>query len=68
MIKIYFEAEKSAWSVSRAEEVISGIWLIAGVVAMGIGYETLGKVLLVKAAIDFISSIWFSVKEIRKVK
>ncbi len=68
MTKIYFEAEKSAWSVSRAEEVISGIWLIAGVVAMGIGYETLGKVLLVKAAIDFISSIWISVKEIRKVK
>ena len=46
-----------AWSHSTREEVISALWLIAGLQAWGCGLRVFAVILFVKSAADTVCSI-----------
>jgi hypothetical protein len=53
-------------SVSRAEELIAGVYLIAALLAFIGGYPSLGWALAVKAALDAVCAICYAVKEVKE--
>jgi hypothetical protein len=53
-------------SISRQEEIISVLWLIAALLAFNGGYVVFGWVLAFKAGLDCLCSIHMAVKEIAK--
>ena len=53
-------------SVSRCEEIISALWLIAGLLAWGNDIRWLAWCLFVKAATDTVCSIWSAVRVVQK--
>ena len=50
-------------SISRQEEIISVLWLIAALLAFDGGYRVLGWMLYVKAGLNYITSLVFVVRE-----
>jgi hypothetical protein len=51
-------------SVSRQEEIISVLWIIASLIAFGNGYTGWGWVFAVKGGLDTLTAIRFAIKEI----
>lgn len=51
-------------NISRQEEIISVLWLIAALLAFNGGYNVLGWLLAVKAGLDCVTSIFFAVREL----
>lgn len=51
---------------SKAEEIISTLSLIAGLLAHSIGWGILGWLLIAKAILDTICSIFCAIRELRK--
>ncbi len=49
--------------VSRQEEIIAVLWIIAAIMAFGNGYTSWGWVFAVKAALDVACTITFAFKE-----
>lgn len=54
---------RPAWTASKAEEVISALWLIAGLVAWNAGIYWLAVLCFVKAALDTLCSIGLAIIE-----
>jgi CHASE2 domain-containing sensor protein len=52
-------------SISRQEEAIACLWLIAAVLAFGYGFTVWGWVFAVKAGMDTLCAIGFGIAEIR---
>jgi len=52
-------------SVSRQEEIIACLWLIACLLAFGFGYNVVGWIFGIKASIDLIGVILIALKEIK---
>lgn len=50
-------------SVSRQEEIISVLWIIAALIAFGNGYTTWGWIFAIKGGLDTTTAIWLGVKE-----
>ena len=55
-------------SVSRQEEIIAVLWLIAALTALGHGFTFFGWLCACKAASDTAISIYCAIKEIRAEK
>jgi hypothetical protein len=55
-------------SLSRQEEIIAVLWLIAALLAFNGGHPIIGSVLTVKFAFDTVCSLAFALLEIRKEK
>jgi hypothetical protein len=51
-------------SISRQEEIISVLWLIAALLAFNGGYAVLGWMLTTKAGLDCVTSLFFAFKEV----
>lgn len=51
---------------SQIEEIISALWLIAGLLAISIGWTIFGWVLIVKAATDSVAAIYYACQEISR--
>jgi hypothetical protein len=51
-------------SISRQEEIIACLWIIAAVIAFGHGFTVWGWIFAVKGVSDTLCAIGFSVKEI----
>lgn len=53
-------------SISRQEEVIGVLWIIAGVLCLGFGYQVFGWICIVKGLLDQVIAIRFANQEIRR--
>lgn len=51
-------------SISRQEEIISALWLMAALLAKLIGWDTFSIVLLVKSGTDTLCAVFYALKEI----
>ncbi len=51
-------------SVSRQEEIISVLWIIASLIAFGNGYTGWGWAFAVKAVLDTFTAIYFAIQEL----
>lgn len=50
-------------TLSRQEEIISTLWIIASILCFGFGYNLWGKVILGKGLFDFGCSIFYAIKK-----
>lgn len=50
-------------SISRQEEIISVLWIIAALIAFGLEFNGCGWAFAIKGAADVATSIWFAFKE-----
>lgn len=50
--------------VSRQEEIISILWIIAALIAFGNGFDGWGWAFAIKGGLDTATAIWFAIKEI----
>ena len=53
---------------SKAEEMLTLLTLIAGLLCFQLGWKEMGILLLAKTAFDFLCVVYFSIKEIREEK
>jgi hypothetical protein len=60
------ELKPRTWAASQVEEVISALWLIAGLLAWSAGIKWFAWILFVKAALDVLCAWVFVVKEIKE--
>lgn len=49
--------------ISRQEEIIATLWIIAALIAFGNGFEKWGWVFAIKGGLDTATAIWFAIKE-----
>lgn len=50
-------------SISRQEEIIAVLWVIAALIAIGSGHTIFGWVFSIKAISDILCAIYFAIKE-----
>lgn len=50
--------------ISRQEEIIATLWIIAALIAFGNGFETWGIVFAIKGGLDTATAILFAFNEI----
>ena len=50
--------------VSRQEEIIAILWIIAALIAFGNGFDGWGWAFAIKGSLDTATAIWFAIKEI----
>ena len=53
-------------SVSRQEEIIGTLWLIASILCFGFGYTFWGWALLAKAMFDQVASVFIGARELSR--
>ena len=51
-------------SISRQEEVVSVLWIIASLLAFMAGYDAWGWIFAIKAALDTACAVYFGIKEV----
>ena len=49
--------------ISRQEETIATLWIIAAVIAFGNGFEGWGWAFAIKGGLDTATAIWYAIKE-----
>ena len=55
--------------ISRQEEIIATLWIIAALIAFGNGYTGWGWAFAIKGGLDTATAIWFAITElIAKIK
>ena len=59
-------------SISRQEEIVSILWIIAALIAFSSGYTTWGWIFAIKGGIDTLCAVYFGIMEtlieVRKIK
>jgi hypothetical protein len=53
-------------NISRQEEIISVLWIIAAILCFEFDHKVWGWVFAIKGGMDTLSSIWCAIKELRK--
>jgi hypothetical protein len=50
--------------ISRQEEIIAALWIIAAILCFGFNHEVWGWIFAIKGGMDTLSSIWCAFKEV----
>ena len=53
-------------SISKEEEIIATLWIIAALIAFGNGYNGWGWVFTIKGGLDLVYSIFYGMKEVTR--
>jgi hypothetical protein len=51
-------------TISRQEEIIATLWIIASVIAFGHGFKVWGWIFAIKGGTDTLCSIYFGIQEV----